>query len=302
VSRRLLFVASLLALAALSAPVAASGASAGNDGDDPVVVISGNVTVERGETVEGVFIASGDARIAGRVDGDVVVFNGDVLLSGTVDGDLFTATGKARLLPSAEVTGDLSYSDEHPQIAFEARVRGDIDKQGWQPDVGGAIALIGGFLVWLAISLSMFLLGGLLLLVAPRAADSLYERSRERLGPTIAIGLAILIVLPIAGVIAAVTVLGIPLALLLFLALLPLGAVAYVAAAWALGRRILAPPRHRLLAFAVGLAILRAAALVPILGLFVGLAALVAGLGLLGAAIGAARDPERPEPARSPGI
>ena len=36
-----------------------------------VVVINGDVTVEPGQVVEGVFIVDGDARIAGRVDGDV---------------------------------------------------------------------------------------------------------------------------------------------------------------------------------------------------------------------------------------
>ena len=57
----------------------------------------------------------------------------------------------------------------------------------------------------------------------------------------------------------------------------------------------------RILAFAAGLGILRLLALVPILGLLVGLAALVFGLGLIGAAIGAAREPSAPAPARSPG-
>ena len=69
---------------ALAAPAAASAASTG--GHEPrtaIVVISGDVTVARGETVDGVFVASGDARIAGEVDGDVVVLSGDVLVSGT---------------------------------------------------------------------------------------------------------------------------------------------------------------------------------------------------------------------------
>ena len=144
-------------------------------------------------------------------------------------------------------------------------------------------------------------LGGLLLLIAPRAADSIQARSQERIGPVIAIGIAILIVMPLAAFLAAITLLGLPLALAIGLALLPLGAVAYVTSAYVLGRRILKPPRERLLAFLVGLAILRALALVPILGLLVGFAALVFGLGLIGTAIGAAREQAGPAPAQSPG-
>lgn len=298
---RLSSAAALLVLLTLAAPAAASAASSNSHREDAVVVVTGDVTVHRGEAVDGVFIVSGDAGIAGRVDGDVVVLNGDVLVSGTIDGDLFTAGGTARLLPSAEVTGDVSYGDHHPEVSIDARVRGNVRKQSW-PNIGGSFSWLGGIVVWLAISLSSIVLGILLLLIAPRAADSIYERSRERIGPTIAIGIAILIVLPIAAFVAAITLLGIPLALGIGLALLPLGAIAYVVAAWALGRRILKAPRERILSFLVGIGILRVAALVPFLGVLVGLAALVVGLGLIGAAIGAAREPADPASAQSPGI
>lgn len=298
--RRASLLATLLALLALGTPALTSAATSAGHGEDAVVVISGDVFVHRNETVDGVFIVSGDARIAGRVEGDVIVLSGDVLVSGTVDGDLFTAGGMARLLPSAEVTGDVSYGDQRPEVSLDARVRGDVTKQTW-PRIGGLLPWIGGFLVWLAVSVSALLLGGLLLLTAPRAADSVYRRTRERIGPLIAIGIAILIVVPLTAVLAAITVLGLPLAIGIGLALLPLGAIAYVTAAWALGRTILKPPRERILSFLVGLAILRAGALVPFLGILVGLAALVVGLGLIGAAIGAAREPADRTATRIPG-
>jgi hypothetical protein len=116
----------------------------------------------------------------------------------------------------------------------------------------------------------------------------------------IAIGIAIGICLPLAAFIALVTLVGIPLAVVIWLSLLPIAALAYVTAAYALGRRMVGEPHGRFWAFLAGLAVLRALALVPFLGFLVGLAAVVFGLGLLGAAIGAAREPEA-EPAQSPG-
>jgi len=62
-----------------------------------------------------------------------------------------------------------------------------------------------------------------------------------------------------------------------------------VTAAWALGRALVKPPQSRILSFLAGLAILRALALIPVLGMLVWLAAVIVGLGLLGAAIAAAR-------------
>ncbi|HMI80546.1 MAG TPA: polymer-forming cytoskeletal protein [Solirubrobacterales bacterium] len=297
---RRLFLLVLIALGALALPAAPAGAAAGARSDDgeTVVVIAGDVTVPRGETVDGVFVVSGDVRLAGRSDGDVVLFSGDAVISGRIDGDLVTFGGHARLLPSAHVTGDVRYGDERPTVSGDAIVRGDVTKESW-PDSGDLLPFVGALVLWLAIGVSAAILGVLLLLVAPRAADALAARSRERIGPLIAIGIAIMICLPVAAVIAAVTLVGLPLALGILLALLPLGAVAYVASAWALGRAVVKPPQGRILSFLAGLAILRAAALVPFLGWFVGLAAVVFGLGLIGAAIGAAR--EGPEPARSPG-
>jgi hypothetical protein len=278
-----------LLLAALAAPTPAGAASSRSaDRDDAIVVVTGDVTVKRGETVEGVYVASGDVRVGGRVDGDVVVLDGDLLLAGRVEGSVFTAAGRARLLPGSRVDDDVRYGDERPLIAAAARVGGEVEKRGW-PSFGGLLPWVGGFLVWLAVTLSSFALGALLLLIAPRAADALAARSRERVGPLIAIGIAILIVLPIAAFLAAITLVGLPLAIGIGLALLPAAAVAYVVGAYALGRRLLKPPRQRLLAFLAGLALLRLLALVPILGALVSLAAVVFGFGLIGAAIGAAR-------------
>jgi cytoskeletal protein CcmA (bactofilin family) len=280
--------AALLALLIAAAP--SSGAQASSESGDAVVVVNGDVTVERGEIVEGVFVVNGDTRVDGRVDGDVVAVAGDVLVRGRVDGNLVAVSGRARLLPSARVDGDLTYGDEAPQIAPGAIVSGTVEEENWSASAG-FLPFIGAFVLWLAVTVSFAILGVLLLLLAPRAADAVRARAGERIGLAIAIGIAIFIVLPLAAVLAAITLVGIPLAIGIGLALLPLAAIAYVTAAWALGRTIVKPPRGRILAFLAGLAILRVAALIPILGLLVWLGAVIVGLGLLATAIWAAREP-----------
>lgn len=287
----------LIALGLLALPTTALGARTAGSDSETIVVVSGDVTVPRGETVDGIVVVSGDVHLAGRSTGDVVLFSGNAVVSGRIDGNLVTFGGRAYLPPGAFVSGDVRYADKHPRVFGAARVGGDIEKI----DAGNALDFLPvlGILFWLAFGISAAILGVLLLLIAPRAADAIYARSRERAGPVIAIGIAIAICLPVAAVIAAVTLVGLPLAFGITLALLPLGAVAYVASAWALGRRIVKPPRGRIVAFLAGLGILRAAALVPVVGFFVTLAAVAFGLGLIGAAIGAARAPQ-PVPAGTP--
>lgn len=295
--RRLAPLVVLIALGALATPAAAPAARTTDHEEDAIVVISGDVAIPRGETVEEIFVVSGDVRLAGNADGDVILLSGDALVSGRIEGDLVTFGGQARLLPNAFVSGDVSYADERPVVSGDAIVRGDVSEADW-PDSGDLLPFIGAFVLWLAIGISAAILGVLLLLIAPRAADAIYERSRERIGPVIAIGIATFIVLPVVAVIAAGTLVGLPLAIAICFAMLPLAALAYVASAWALGRRIVGPPRYRIWSFLAGLAILWAVGLVPVLGFLVGLAAVVFGLGLIGAAIGAAREPQ---PVRTPG-
>jgi hypothetical protein len=297
VIRRLSSLAILLVLWALALPAAAPGQTS-EHAEDAIVVISGDVDVPRGHTVKGIVVISGDVRVAGHVDGDVVLVSGDALISGKIDGSLVTIGGQARLLPSAFVRGNIHYADKRPVVAGSAIVRGDISRENGIDGLD-LFPFISVFFLWLAVGVSMAVLGALLLLIAPRAASALEQRSHESVGPLIAIGIAVAIALPVAGAIAAVTLVGLPLALAIFFALAPLWAIAYCVSAWVLGRRVVKPPRNQFLAFLAGLAILRAAALVPVLGLLVGLAATVFGLGLIGAAIGAARG--RSQPAPSPG-
>ncbi|HYG96956.1 MAG TPA: polymer-forming cytoskeletal protein [Solirubrobacterales bacterium] len=298
--RRFLPLVVLVLLVALALPAAAGAAQASDNEEDAIVVIAGDVTVPRGETVDAIVVADGDVRLEGRANGDVVLFSGDATISGRIDGDLVTFGGQARLLPSAHVEGDVRYGDERPIVSGDAIVRGDVTSEDWDDSLE-FLPFVGAFVLWLAISISMAILGVLLLLIAPRAADAIHARSRERLGVVIAIGFAVAICLPLAAALAAITLVGIPLAVVIGLALLPAAAIAYVAGAYALGRRIVTAPRSRIWSFLAGLAVLRLAALIPFLGFLAGLAAVIFGFGLIAAAIGAAREQET-APADSPGI
>jgi len=277
----------LLALCALPSPAVAAPL-AGDADDDAIVVVNGDVVVAPDETTQGVYVVDGNARIDGLVEGDVVLVAGDVRIGGQVDGDVVTLSGRARLLPRARVGGDLIYGDERPRIAATARVAGEIEKEEWN-DALGLLPFVGVFVFWLTVTVSSAILGLLLLALAPRAADAVFAQARARFWTAVGIGVGVFVALPVAAFLLALTLVGLPLAIGIGLTLLPLAAVGYVTAAWALGRAIVKPPRGQILAFLAGLAILRLVALLPVLGVLVWLAAAIVGIGLLGAAIGAAR-------------
>jgi len=270
---------------ALSSPAAATA----GEGEDAIVVVNGAVTVERGQVVDGVFVANGDVEVAGTVTGDVFVASGDLLVTGEVEGDVVALTGLTRVGPRAVVGGDLIYADEEPEVSPRASVGGEVRQEDWGEFIG-ALPLIGAVALWVGISVSALILGVFAVMVAPRAADAVSEQARTRLVLCVAYGLAVFVGVPLAIVLASATLIGLPLGLALLLALLPLAAIAYVSSAWALGRALV-KDGSRVVAFLAGLAILRVLAILPLLGALVGFAAVIVGLGLLVAAIGADRRP-----------
>jgi hypothetical protein len=274
---RLLAVA-LLALALT--PATAAGQSPVDSFTGDRVVITGPVEIARGQTADDVVVIDGPVAVAGRVRGDLVVVNGRLAISGTVDGDVVTIAKRGVLAPGATVGGDFVYGDERPVVPAGATVAGDVQRVDVN-DVTDPIGFIGAAAVWIAVSVSALILGLLLLWLAPRGMEAAFAAAADSLGLTIGWGLLLFFGLPILAVIALVTLVGIPLGVALLLALLPLYGIGYTTGAWLLGRRIIRPPRGRVLAFLAGLAILRLLALIPILGGIVWFASTVVGLGAL---------------------
>ena len=140
---------------------------------------------------------------------------------------------------------------------------------------------VARFVFWLAASVSVLILGLVLLAFAPRAAAAVVPTMRDSTGAAIGFGLVVFIGLPVVAVLALVTLVGVPLGLGILLALLPVYTVGYVTSVWLLGRTIVKPPTSPYLAFLLGWLILRALALVPALGGILWFLASVFGLGVL---------------------
>jgi hypothetical protein len=227
------------------------------------------------------------------------VVNGMVRISGTVAGDVVAVAQRAVLAPGARVGRDLVYGDERPVVAARASVGGDVKRVNFE-QIGDPLGVVGTLALWIAVSVSTLVVGLLLLWLGPRALEAALHAARTRLGPAIGWGLVLFFGLPIAAVIALVTLVGIPLGVGLLLALLPLYAVGYTTSAWLVGRRVVRPPRGRLLAFLAGLGILRLLALIPVLVGLVWFAATVLGLGALIVAIWRARTNSTATPSNVP--
>lgn len=276
--RFLAAAAVVLAVLALPAGALAKGGKAKNQ-----VVITGAVDVPRGSTAKTIVIVDGPVRIDGHVTHDVVAIHGTVTIAGSVDGDVTTVSKRAHLLPGSHVRHDVVYGDKRPIVDSGATVGGKVRHEGWSK-ASSSFAWALGLFVWIAVTVTALVLGILVVALTPRVVESAWAATRSGLGSVIGMGVALLIGLPLVALGIAATVLGLPLSLLLLLALVPFYALGYVTSAWLVGRRVLSGPRDRFVPMLVGLVILRLLGLVPVLGALVGLAATVVGVGALGVA------------------
>jgi len=273
----------LLLLGPLSGVANAAQADAG---DQSQVVLSGQVVVPAGESVDDVVIMHGGATIDGTVRGSLVVFDGPVNVAGEVAGDVVALNGSVTVAQRARIGGDL-VSPRTPQIAEGATIAGDVQRVTTDWRLEGVIA--GRLISWLAVSVSTLALGLLLVFFAPRAADAALRTARTQPGASLGWAAAIAIGLPIVAVIAILTVVGIPFGVGLLLAFALLYSVGYVAAAWLTGRLIRPQLDSRLAAFLIGWALFRIAALVPVVDGLLWFPGAAIGLGVLCAAAWHAR-------------
>ena len=263
----------MVALLAMAAP---ASAQEGRE-TDTHVVLTGRVEVRVGERVDTVVILDGPAVIDGHVEGAVVALNGDIRVSGMVEEDVVALRGRATIASGARVGGDV-VSSRAPQVDPGATVEGDTRTVRFSFRALGVFFWVAW---WIAVTVSLLVLGIVLLALAPAAMAACYAVARGEPGRAIGWGLALAVGLPVASVLVMVTVVGIPLGVVGLLSLALLYATGYVVAALALGRRMVKEPTRRYLAFLAGLFILRVVGLIPVIGGLVTFVAAAYGLGAL---------------------
>ncbi|MEF8906754.1 MAG: polymer-forming cytoskeletal protein [Haloarculaceae archaeon] len=270
-----------------------------------VEVATGSVTISG--TVEGdVEAAAGAVTVteSGRVGGSLSAGAGDVSIDGTVAGDVAAGADRFSLGPTARVGGNVRYDAETVEIADGASVGGTterVDGVDVAVDVpfAGNIDL-GDSLVpapvgFLAAFLANALLGAALLFGAPAFARRVTDTGTARPAASAGAGLATLVGVPVALVVVAITIVGIPLSFAGFLVYIPLLWVGFVYGALLTGTWVLGLAGYDSLwgGLAVGLAL---PALVSLVGVswVVDLAYLLLGLGALALSALALRRGDRP--------
>lgn len=222
----------------------------------------------------------------GRLGRDLLSFAKNVNISGTVGGAIRARGGTLSIGSTAEVHGPIHFAgDKPPDVASEAKLSSPVEyeKVEHKPNYANP-----HFYLWRVIFAATVLLFGMVLfLLMPKfAAESVV--AGERMGTALGLGVLVLFAVPIAAIVACVTVIGLALgisAILLWYVSLH-GALLVVGTL--LGKWILGPARDiwpLIGRMTLGYVLLRIIFTVPYLGGWAKLAAVIWGLGAISLAL-----------------
>ena len=143
----------------------------------------------------------------GHADGDLLAFIGDLEINGSLGHNATIRAGRLRIGPSATIAGETKYrGGRPPEIASGAQLGNPIqilERRRPLPQYASARFYWRQMLAWGA----SLVFGIVLFLIAP-AFFADVERASNRYGTAMGFGLLLLFAIPIAAIVACLTIVG----------------------------------------------------------------------------------------------
>jgi hypothetical protein len=273
-----------------------------------LVSTSGDVTIPAGDHADVVVVVEGTADIRGEVT-TLVVVEGTANLTGARLETVVAVNSQVEVGAGTIVYGEVQRLESTVHQTGNGAIQGGIVDLGGRFLEIGAVLAPALMLLWIGFALSTIVAGLLLAALAARqlrSAENLISREPVLTGVA---GLLATILIPIAAILLFPTVIGAPLGFGILVVALPLVAFGgyLVAAVW-VGERLLGLFESRrererpYLAVVVGVVVLGALGLVPVLGLLTAIASLFGFGAVIVLAIRTIASGSSPEPGTTPAL
>lgn len=248
--------------------------------DRNATIAGGSITLDSTADFGGnAYLIGGSIQVNGTVRGALLASGGSVILNGVINRDVEVAGGELRVGPHAVITGNLRYRVPAKKVHIDsaARISGTVT----------ALPVSRGWGIWHWLWLLGFLLAGAVaVFLFPGFTTEVAEILPQHPFRSALVGLGWALLTPIAMVLAAITIIGLPLAIFtaaLWLVVVCLSDVPF--ALWVgkrlLGGRVRIGRVGALLNFIVGGFLLLVVGIVPVLGPIVTSIAGLVGLGAI---------------------
>ena len=251
-------------------------------------------------TVSGeVYSAGANIDLSGTFGSKVTAFGAGVVLSGTFDQDVEVAAATLTLMPTTIIRANLTYSAAVLEKQEGSQVLGTVTERQepikaervdeWR-EKGERAAKGAGIAFWFISTIALVLVGLIFSAVFPGQTDRVVGAITQSPWKSLGLGLVFLVVVPVAIVIALVTVVGIPAAII---AAFLYAIIVYISriyiGVW-IGRKVIGALKKRQITslfwpLVVGVVIIALIGLIPFIGWIFRLFCLLIGLGALSLAV-----------------
>jgi hypothetical protein len=255
------------------------------DGD--VTAAGRRVTLGPNSRVTGrTWLAGGDVRVGGVFDRSVSITAARVVISGELRDETRVVAQDLEVLPAARILAPLIYEGPSPaRVAAGATMAQPIAYRHRTAEAGSGSRVISSIIF----ALHLFVGGLLLFLVLPTLAVDPVRVLRNEPGLSLAAGLTLFFVVPVAALMLVATFIGIPVGLVLGAAYLAALFLGLVVTAYSVGKLeaawfrlpVAARGEHARYLFA-GAATLAAIRVIPVIGTLAVWLSILFGLGALG--------------------
>ena len=263
---------------------------AGNVKDD-VVVAAGTLEIAKNSTVGGSVLVHGgivtiDGNVSENISGSVKFFK----LKGWVNGNVeVNADDVVNISDTAKIKGDLKYYSRNPAIIPDGVVGGKTERTGDVKNGYGKVVLgffsVGDLFFKMMQYLSLLLLGLLLFLFIPHEFTKMSDMMRKNFWKNTGIGFLVLTSGAAFAAVTAITVIGIPVALIVGCSMTALWYITPLVVGLFAGTLILKhKPRSNVKTYgvmALGMFVYLAVSLIPLLGIVTSAFLLLAAFGSL---------------------
>ncbi len=163
-------------------------------------------------------IAGSRIRVDGSIGGPLAIYGDSVVIDGEIRDAVAVVARNLELGPNTRIHGRLTYrTANEPQISEQAVIRGGMQRSSFELQKKD-LEPVARTLVWVGAALftsGLFLVGLLIVLLAPDALTAVVRELRSRPLPSFLLGFALIVCVPVAAVLATLSVIGIPLGLVL---------------------------------------------------------------------------------------
>lgn len=249
----------------------------------------GNINIS-GVVGRNVSLAGGNINVSGgNITGNLTLAGGQVAVGSKVSGDVNTAAGQLSLTQNAVVGGDLNYLSKNSALVAEgAQISGKTTQnippqQKPKEQIKRGTGFFLGFFT-IADFILTLIIGILLLKLLPKYFGRISAVVAEKPWASLGIGLLTVIVFPVVFILMCITLIGIPVAIVLTVAL---GVDLYISkifVSFVIGRYVLnlfKKESGNIWTFLAGLVVFSILALIPIFGWLFSTAVCLIGLGAI---------------------